>query len=123
MILNANCSACQLDLLVWVLQTHAHRVKKQFKNSEELTAPLLELILAQDRKSQNTCERRRIVFGKYKKNQTEADLDGQLRKIEGQASNELKIAIEQRCEKGASSWVTARPRYSHPWTVLQGRIP
>ena len=39
------------------------------------------------------------------KNQTEAVLNGQLHKIEGQALNELKIAIEQACEKGASNSV------------------
>ena len=41
--------------------------EKQFKNSEELAAPLLELILAQDRKLNAKHMRRRIVFGKYKK--------------------------------------------------------
>ena len=93
--------------------------EKQFKNSEELTAPLLELILAQDRKlNAKHMRKTQDCIREIQKNQTEADLDGQLRKIEGQAPNELKIAIEQACEKGASSWVTARPRYSHPWTVL-----
>ena len=52
------------------------------------------------------------------KNQAEAAFDAQLRNIRDRAPRELKIAIDQACEKGASSWVTARPRYSHPWTVL-----
>ena len=38
--------------------------------------------------------------------------------IKEKAPRELKIAIEQACVKGASSWVTARPLHTHPWTVL-----
>ena len=41
-----------------------------------------------------------------------------LEAIKQKAPRELKIAIEQACEKGASSWVTARPLHSHPWTIL-----
>lgn len=55
---------------------------------------------------------------KQQKTRTEKALDEQLRSIEEKAPDGLKIAIKQACEKGASSWVTARPRYSHPWTVL-----
>ena len=60
--------------------------EKQFKNSEELTAPLLELILAQDRKlNAKHMRKTQDCIREIQKNQTEADLDGQLRKIEGQA--------------------------------------
>ena len=93
--------------------------EKQFSGSEELTAPLLALILAQDRKL-NAKRMRKVqdAIRQTQKARKEAFLDGRVRDIEGKAPDELKIAIKQACEKGASSWVTARPRYSHPWTVL-----
>ena len=95
------------------------RCEKQFSGSEELTAPLLELILAQDRKL-NARQMRELQDSvrKQQKTRTEKALDEQLRSIQERAPDGLKIAIKQACEKGASSWVTARPRYSHPWTVL-----
>ena len=93
--------------------------EKQFKGSEELTAPLLALILAQAQKM-NAKKMHEVQdsIRESQKNQAEAAFDAQLRNIRDRAPRELKIAIDQACEKGASSWVTARPRYSHPWTVL-----
>ena len=93
--------------------------EKQFSGSEELTAPLLELILAQDRKL-NARQMRELQDSvrKQQKTRTEKALDEQLRPIQERAPDGLKIAIKQACEKGASSWVAARPRYSDPWTVL-----
>ena len=92
--------------------------EKQFKGSEELTAPLLALILAQAQKM-NAKKMHEVQdsIRESQKNQAEAAF-AQLRNIRDRAPRELKIAIDQTCEKGASSWVTARPRYSHPWTVL-----
>ena len=53
---------------------------------------------------------------KSQKNQAETAFDAQLRNIGDRAPRELEIAIDQACEKRASSWVTVR---RHPWTVLQ----
>ena len=93
--------------------------ERQFSGSEELTQPLLALILEQDRDLNARKMRKDQDFIRQaQKNRTEEDLVRRLRLIEEKAPEELKIAIKQACEKGASNWVTARPRYSHPWTVM-----
>ena len=76
------------------------RCEKQFNGSEELTAPLLELILAQDRKL-NARQMRELQdsIRKQQKTRTEKALDEQLRSIEEKAPDGLKIAIKQACEK------------------------
>ena len=53
--------------------------EKQFKNSEELTAPLLKLILAQDQKlNAKHMRKTQDCIREIQKNQTEAVSDGQL---------------------------------------------
>ena len=92
---------------------------RQYTNSEELTTPLVALIQGQ----KHTFDAKKI--GKAQKKirksqmlQATIGFEKSLAAIKEKAPRELKIAIEQACVKGASSWVTARPLHSHPWTVL-----
>ena len=92
---------------------------QHFSNSEELTLPLVAMILAQERilnakelsNDQSDIRARQRTKAEEKHRQT-------LENIKEQAPLALKTAIEQACEKGASSWVTARPLRIYPWTVL-----
>ena len=92
---------------------------RQSSNSEQLTMPLVALIIAQER----TLNARGMsnTQSKIRKSQLkkkELSYSKSLEAIKETATRELKIAIEHACEQGASSWVTARPLHSHPWTVL-----
>jgi hypothetical protein len=92
---------------------------RQFANSEELTMPLLALIMAQERiLDANGLSHKQKGIRKSQQTEAERGFDETLETIKEKAPRELKIAIEHACEKGASSWVTARPLNSHPWTVL-----
>ena len=92
---------------------------QHFSNSEELTLPLVAMILAQERilnakelsNDQSDIRARQRTKAEEKHRQT-------LENIKEQAPLALKTAIEQACEKGASIWVTARPLRIYPWTVL-----
>ena len=83
---------------------------QHFSISEELTLPLVAMILAQERilnakelsNDQSDIRARQRTKAEEKHRQT-------LENIKEQAPLALKTAIEQACEKGASSWVTARP--------------
>ena len=94
-----------------------HPMQETVQGIRELTAPLLALILAEAQKmNAKKMQEAQNSIRKSQKNQAEAAFDAQLRNIRDRAPRELKIAIDQACEKGASSWVTARPRYSHSVT-------
>ena len=91
---------------------------RQFSNSEKLTMPLLALVMAQERTLDATgmaYTQKKIRKSQLK--EKEESYRKSLEVIKETAPRELKIAIEHACEKGASSWVTARPLHS-PWTVL-----
>jgi hypothetical protein len=92
---------------------------RQFTNSEELTKPLLALVMAQERTlNARGMSYKQKKIRKFQLEEKEAGFQESLAAIKEAAPPELKIAIEHACEKGASSWVTARPLHSHPWTVL-----
>merc|ERR1712194_2577 len=92
---------------------------RQMENSERLTAPLLVLILAQERCFD--AKDMKDIQQKIHKNQLAEKHMAHIKKAEDireKAPRELQLAIDLASEKGASSWVTARPLLSHPWTVL-----
>ena len=81
--------------------------------------PLLALVIAQERTlnaSGLASKQKKIRKDQLLKKEIEHSKS--LEAIKEKAPRELKIAIEQACEKGASSWVTARPLHSRPCTIL-----
>jgi hypothetical protein len=97
--------------------------QRQFRNSEELTAPLLALIVLQERNLDpaKLRESQRAIRSSQKQVREE-DLKDQRERIRTEAPPNLKLAIKLATVKGASNWVTARPLHDHSTVLHKGEF-
>ena len=94
---------------------------KQVENSEGLTAPLLKFIL--DQKIDFDPNEMAILqkgIRQEQQKQAEIEYETKLKSIEESAPYNIKFAIKLAREKGASSWVTARPLHQHSTVLHKG---
>lgn len=96
---------------------------RQFANSEELTAPLLALLVIQERNLDPTAlGKTQDAIRQAQKFKREDELKKQLEDIRSKVSPSLQLAIKLATEKGASSWVTARPMHDHSTVLHKGEF-
>ena len=92
-----------------------------FANSKELSAPLVELIVEQDRSlNPSEMKARQKQIRQIQKKKTEKRHEDTLDEVKSVASDGLNLCIKIAVEDMASSWVTARPMFSHSTVMHKG---